>query len=223
MSRFMLTIASPGLIDSPPVSKVMPLPTSATTVGVRRPPAGRVVEPDQPRRRRRGLADRRRCPPKPSAASCFSSQTVTSRPASSAMASACAASQAGFLRLEGTVASIRERQPAPPTAIARARAPARLGPGGRRARPGRPGGARAPRSASGTRTSRASRRRRRPRGPRRARPPGSRWRRGPVAGRAGQRGSGPAEVLGPLLADADQQHHAERSVVRRSRAAPAAR
>ena len=34
MSRFMLTIASPGLIDRPPVSKVMPLPTS-TTCGVR--------------------------------------------------------------------------------------------------------------------------------------------------------------------------------------------
>jgi hypothetical protein len=33
MSRFMLTIDSPGLIDSPPESKVMPLPTS-TTCGV---------------------------------------------------------------------------------------------------------------------------------------------------------------------------------------------
>ena len=37
MSRFMLTIASPGLIDRPPVSKVMPLPTSTT---VRRLAAG---------------------------------------------------------------------------------------------------------------------------------------------------------------------------------------
>ena len=32
MSRFMLTIASPGLIDRPPVSKVMPLPTSTTVL-----------------------------------------------------------------------------------------------------------------------------------------------------------------------------------------------
>ena len=37
MSRFMLAIASPGLMEMPPVSKVMPLPTS-TTGGVRRSP-----------------------------------------------------------------------------------------------------------------------------------------------------------------------------------------
>ena len=30
MSRFMFTIDSPGLMDSPPVSKVMPLPTITT-------------------------------------------------------------------------------------------------------------------------------------------------------------------------------------------------
>ena len=60
-------------------------------------------------------------PPKPSSASCCSSQTVKPRPCSSAIAWACSASQAGFFTLEGTVASIRERQPAPPTAIARAR------------------------------------------------------------------------------------------------------
>jgi hypothetical protein len=35
MSRFMFTIASPVLMDRPPVSKVMPLPTS-TTVGAER-------------------------------------------------------------------------------------------------------------------------------------------------------------------------------------------
>ncbi len=35
MSRFMLIIAAPGLMVRPPVSKVMPLPTSAT-VGVER-------------------------------------------------------------------------------------------------------------------------------------------------------------------------------------------
>ena len=36
MSRFIVVIASAGLMDRPPVSNVMPLPTS-TTVGVRRP------------------------------------------------------------------------------------------------------------------------------------------------------------------------------------------
>ena len=57
MSRFIVDIASPGLIVSPPVSKVMPLPTS-TTVGVPRAAfGGVVVEPDQARRRGRGLAD----------------------------------------------------------------------------------------------------------------------------------------------------------------------
>ncbi len=60
-------------------------------------------------------------PPKPSAASCCSSHTRTSRPLAAASSSACAASQAGFFRLEGTVASIRERQPAPPTATARSK------------------------------------------------------------------------------------------------------
>ena len=57
MSRFMFIIASAGLIDSPPVSKVMPLPTS-TTCGVRREArVGRVVELHQPGRVGRGLAD----------------------------------------------------------------------------------------------------------------------------------------------------------------------
>ena len=36
MSRFMVVMPSAGLMDRPPVSKVMPLPTS-TTCGVRRP------------------------------------------------------------------------------------------------------------------------------------------------------------------------------------------
>ena len=61
-----------------------------------------------------------RMPPKPSASSRASSQTCTSRPASSPTSTACWASQAGVFRLAGTVARVRERQPAPPCAIARA-------------------------------------------------------------------------------------------------------
>ena len=61
-------------------------------------------------------------PPNPSSASRFSSQTVTSRPASPASATAWSASQAGFLRLDGTEASVRARQLAPPIATARSSA-----------------------------------------------------------------------------------------------------
>ena len=60
-------------------------------------------------------------PPKPSAASRCSSQTVTARPCSAARARACSASHSGFFRFEGTVASRRARQPAPPAATARDR------------------------------------------------------------------------------------------------------
>ena len=61
-----------------------------------------------------------RMPPKPSASSRASSQTCTSRPACSPTSTACSASQAGVFRFAGTVARVRERQPAPPCAIARA-------------------------------------------------------------------------------------------------------
>ena len=44
-------------MDRPPVSKVMPLPTRTTRGRLASAPAGRVVEPDQPRRGGRGLAD----------------------------------------------------------------------------------------------------------------------------------------------------------------------
>ena len=61
-----------------------------------------------------------RMPPKPSASRRASSQTWTSRPAASPTSTAWSASQAGVFRLAGTVARVRERQPAPPCAIARA-------------------------------------------------------------------------------------------------------
>ena len=70
-----------------------------------------------------------------------SSQTSHSRPVSSASDSAWSASQCGFLRLEGTVASIRARQPAPPTRErpAQRRSDASSVVGSRRARPGATG------------------------------------------------------------------------------------
>ena len=113
MSRFMFTIASPGLMDSPPVSKVMPLPTSTTWPRAPAAPRGRVVEPDQPRRGRRGLADGE------DAAEALGRELLLvpdldarGRPRRRPRGRR-SASQAGFLRLEGTVASVRARQPAP--------------------------------------------------------------------------------------------------------------
>ena len=179
MSRFMLTIDSPGLIERPPVSKVMPLPTR-TTVGVLRVAlTGRVVEPDQPRRGGRGLPDR------DDAAEALGGELLLvpdgdvqpglvaghlgpARPASS-----------GLLRFDGTVASIRARQPAPPTASARSRTAACASASGRPASTtrltGTCSGGRS--SASGSRRSRASPRRRRPPGRRRRRGWRARWRR----------------------------------------------
>ena len=58
MSRFMVTIDWPGLIESPPLSKVMPLPTSTTWRGLaRRLFGGLVVELHEARRGGGGLAD----------------------------------------------------------------------------------------------------------------------------------------------------------------------
>ena len=63
-------------------------------------------------------------PPKPCLASRRSSQISQDSPASSASCSACSASHCGDFRLDGTVASIRERQPAPPSSRPRSRAAA---------------------------------------------------------------------------------------------------
>ena len=57
MSRFIVTIEAAGLIERPPLSKVIPLPTS-TTCGADRALRGRLVgQLDEPRRRRSGLSD----------------------------------------------------------------------------------------------------------------------------------------------------------------------
>ena len=114
MSRFMLTIASAGLIDRPPVSKVMPLPTSTTwrcLAALALPGCSRA------RISRGGVAEAwptPRMPPKPLGLEPLSSHTVSARPVSSASATAWSASQGGFLTLEGTVA----RHPRPPAGAA---------------------------------------------------------------------------------------------------------
>ena len=57
MSRFMVTIDWPGLMERPPLSKVMPLPTSTTCLALREPFGGLVVDLHEPRRRGGALAD----------------------------------------------------------------------------------------------------------------------------------------------------------------------
>ena len=153
-------------------------------------------------------------PPKPSSASRFSSQTVTLRPASAASATAWSASQAGFLRLDGTEASVRARQLAPPIATARSSA-------GRSAsaRPARTtraagtcsGGALRQREREGAQDRADHERLEADRGLDRGDRGGHR---GPVEHRPGQRGAGPAEVVGARGAEADQQHLAQLGVLR---------
>ena len=93
MSEVMWSMLAAGLIEMPPVSNVMPLPTSATFfcgAGPTRP-----AQPDQARLARGALADagaRRRSRPRASAAS---SSTSTVSPAASASSAARAANVSG--------------------------------------------------------------------------------------------------------------------------------
>ena len=57
MSRFIVTIDWPGLMESPPLSKVMPLPTSTTWRALRRALRRLVVDLHEPRRGGGTLAD----------------------------------------------------------------------------------------------------------------------------------------------------------------------
>ena len=57
MSRFMVCIAALGLIEMPPVSNVMPLPTKTMVSRPRSPGARGVVEADEPRLVRRAVPD----------------------------------------------------------------------------------------------------------------------------------------------------------------------
>ena len=100
MSRFMVVIDSAGLIDRPPVSKVMPLPTSTTrgVLDARRAGCSRDGSGTT------GWTEARptpMIPPKPSFSRRASSQIVALRPVSSASDSAWSASQSGLLRLDG--------------------------------------------------------------------------------------------------------------------------
>jgi len=91
MSVFMPTIEAIGLIDSPPESNVIPLPTSARCTDA---PAGAYS-----RRTSRGPrlepCPTARIPPKPSAASAASSQTFAATPAPLAASTASSARRAG--------------------------------------------------------------------------------------------------------------------------------
>ena len=86
MSDFISHMPCAGLIDTPPVSKVMPLPTSATGPGEcrtgcsRTGPAG--AGPPNP-------DPTARIPPNPPSRSASSSSTSTARPASCATSATC--------------------------------------------------------------------------------------------------------------------------------------
>ena len=190
-----------GLIERPPVSKVMPLPTS-TTRGPPRPPPRDVVERSS-RRRRRPLADpddppkpRGQQPPRPRPSTSVRTRARPPRPGPPA-------TRVLYVR---RTARIRARQPRR-RPRSRRRGRAHVVWAGRPAPPARPdvlGGRERQWSESP-----ASRRPRTPRGRRR----GDRRDRGgdagPVTGRPGQGRPRPAQVGRPLLADADQAHPAQ--------------
>ena len=223
MSRFMLTIASAGLIERPPVSKVMPLPTS-TTCGV---PCGRPCAGcSRAGSAAAGVAEARptpRMPPKPSAAS-------ASRPRPD-LEPGLLGEHHGLVGQPGRVLDVgrdrREHPRAPAGAADRERAvecrrrSASSGRPARTIRADRRVLGRA-RSASGRRRSRAWRRRRTPRAPPSGAIAGIEVATRPVAGGPGQRGAGPPEVAArcsPTPTSSTQR----RSGCRRRRAGPAPR
>ncbi len=119
MSVFIPTMPSTGLTCRPPVSKVMPLPTSTMRGVDAVAPAGTWSS----RTSRGGVADPAPTasrPPKPSRVSRRSSQTVTSRPLARPTVRACRASQAGFFVFDGVIDRPRA------SSWARARATARV-------------------------------------------------------------------------------------------------
>ena len=106
MSVFMASMPSAGLMSSPPVSKVMPLPTRTTRGVFAVAPSGSqsswtsrggVAEPAPTASR----------PPKPSRRRSASDQTRTSSPLRRASVRACAAIHAGFLMFDGVTARLR--------------------------------------------------------------------------------------------------------------------
>ena len=121
MSVFIGTIASRGFSDRPPVSYVMPLPTS-TTRGVSASKSGGVYVSSISRGGRVEPMPTATIPPNPSAASTFSSRTDTRSRALSATARARCASHSGSLTLDGVCTRSRASQPAPATARPRSTA-----------------------------------------------------------------------------------------------------
>ena len=118
MSVFICFMPSAGLSDSPPLSNVMPLPTSTMCS---RAPAGAYPSSIS----RGGEADP--CPtamrpPNPCAASSSASHTRAVSPAPAATATAWAASQAGVLRADGVFVRSRASATAPATVLAAATA-----------------------------------------------------------------------------------------------------
>ncbi len=219
MSRFMLTIASPGLMREPAGVEGDALADQHDGGRASRAPAaswgGRVVEPDQPRRAWPRPGRRRGCPPKPSSASRCSSQTVTSSPASSARATAWSASHGGVLRLDGTEAE-RAGSPARPADRHRPlqRRPVVVGHPGEHD-PARRGRARAAPCARRRRTSPGVAPTTNGSRPTAGSTAGDRGGHGvAVEHRPGQRGAGPAEVVGAGGAEPDEQHLAQLGVVR---------
>ena len=127
MSLRISFMPSRGLIEMPPVSNVMPLPTSTTC---RVAPGGC----QDSSTRRGGVAEpppTARMPPKPSAASCSGSRTVTVRPGRvAASATTWSANQAGFFIDDGVLVRSRASQTARATACAWCRLVARTPPVG---------------------------------------------------------------------------------------------
>jgi hypothetical protein len=105
MSVFIVFMPSPGLMFSPPVSKVIPLPMS-TTCGVPAAPRGRQVASIS----RGGATDpppTASTPPKPRSASHSASCTRTVTPSGVNTRSACTPSHAGVFVSDGVFARSR--------------------------------------------------------------------------------------------------------------------
>ena len=177
MSRFIGIMLSLGLIESPPVSNVMPLPTSTTCGALATPLSRGVVESDEPRRVGGALAD------PDDAAEAFRGELALvphRRPSA----------RAAWRRRRPARPAMRgsSRWPAPapacgtssqrrrPRARGRARVCGLRRRRARRARPVRPAGPAARWSASGTRRTRAPAPRRGPAARRRRRGRPARWR-----------------------------------------------
>ena len=118
MSAFIVSIAFGGLSESPPESKVMPLPANTTVLAA----SGWVYSS---RTNRGGCTEpmpTARMPPKPSLASSFSSSTCTLRPCAAAACPAAAARSAGTMSAGEVFTRSRTSDIAPARTLARSAA-----------------------------------------------------------------------------------------------------